>query len=155
MTTITTFLWFDTQAEQAAEFYTSIFKDAEVSAVHRFTAAGPGPEGQVMLVEFTVNGQQFRALNGGPAYAFTPAISLVVTCADQGEIDYYWDALLAGGGRPEACGWLTDRYGVSWQVVPARFIEMMRDEAKAEQITRVMMATTKFDIATLEQAYRD
>jgi predicted 3-demethylubiquinone-9 3-methyltransferase (glyoxalase superfamily) len=154
MTTLTTFLWFDSQAEQAARFYTSVFKDSTLDTVHRYTSAGPGPEGEAMLVEFTINGQPFAALNGGPQYTFNPSISFVVPCADQAEIDYYWDALLADGGTPNACGWLTDKYGVSWQVTPTRFFEMIRDEAKAAQVTAAMLGMVKFDIAALEEAYR-
>jgi predicted 3-demethylubiquinone-9 3-methyltransferase (glyoxalase superfamily) len=153
MTAFTTFLWFDTQAEEAAQFYTSIFKNSSIDSVQRYTAAGPGPEGQAMLVEFTINGQPFAGLNGGPQFTFTPAISFVIQCADQAEVDYYWEALLAGGGVPNVCGWLADKYGVSWQVVPARFFEMMRDGSKAEQVTRAMLTMTKFDIAALEEAY--
>jgi predicted 3-demethylubiquinone-9 3-methyltransferase (glyoxalase superfamily) len=153
MTAFTTFLWFDNQAEEAAQFYTSIFKDSEISSVQRYTSAGPGPEGQAMLVEFTLNGQPFNALNGGPQYTFNPSISFVVACADQAEVDHYWDALLADGGLPNACGWLNDKYGLSWQVVPTRFFEMIRDGSKAAQVTAAMLKMTKFDIATLEEAY--
>jgi predicted 3-demethylubiquinone-9 3-methyltransferase (glyoxalase superfamily) len=154
MTTFTTCLWFDNQAEEAAHFYTAIFKDSAVGDIQRYTAAGPGPEGQAMLVEFTLSGQPFSGLNGGPAHTFNEAISFVIPCADQAEVDYYWDALLAGGGVPNVCGWLRDRYGVSWQVVPTVFFEMLRDGSKAEQVTRAMFTMTKFDIAALEQAYR-
>ena len=154
MTAFTTFLWFDTQAEEAAQFYTSIFKNSSIDSVQRYTAAGPGPEGQAMLVEFTINGQPFTGLNGGTDFTFTPAISFVVPCADQAEVDYYWDALLAGGGAPNVCGWLTDQYGLSWQVVPTRFFEMMRDPARAAAVTQAMLTMTKFDIAALEEAYR-
>ena len=154
MTTLSTMLWFDAQAEEAAEFYTSIFKDSAITSIQRYTAAGPGPEGQAMLVEFTIDGRPFSALNGGPEYKFTPAISFVIPCADQAEVDYYWDALLADGGVPNVCGWLADKFGLSWQVVPTRFFEMVRDGSKAEQVTRAMMTMTKFDIAALEAAYR-
>jgi predicted 3-demethylubiquinone-9 3-methyltransferase (glyoxalase superfamily) len=154
MTTLTTFLWFDTQAEEAAQFYTSVFKDSAIDAVHRYSAAGPGPEGGVMLVQFTINGQPFAALNGGPHVEFTHAISFVVPCADQAEVDYYWDALLDGGGTPNACGWLADKFGVSWQVTPTRFFELIADPAKAAQVTQAMLGMTKFDIAALEEAYR-
>ncbi|HEY1627772.1 MAG TPA: VOC family protein [Streptosporangiaceae bacterium] len=154
MTAFTTFLWFDSQAEEAAQFYTSIFEDSSIDAVHRYTAAGPGPQGQVMLVEFTVNGQPFAALNGGPEYKFNPSVSFVIQCADQAEVDHYWDSLLAGGGVPNVCGWLNDKFGLSWQVVPTRFFEMMRDPARAAAVTQAMLAMTKFDIAALEQAYR-
>jgi predicted 3-demethylubiquinone-9 3-methyltransferase (glyoxalase superfamily) len=154
MTTLTTCLWFDSQAEEAARFYTSVFKDSSLGDILRYTAAGPGPEGQAMVVEFSLNGQPFTGLNGGPQFTFTPAISFVIPCADQAEVDYYWDALLADGGVPNVCGWLTDQFGVSWQVVPTRFFEMMSDGAKAEQVTRAMFTMTKFDIAALEEAYR-
>jgi predicted 3-demethylubiquinone-9 3-methyltransferase (glyoxalase superfamily) len=153
MTAFTTFLWFDNQAEEAAQFYTSIFKDSEITSVQRYTSAGPGPEGQAMLVEFTLSGQPFNALNGGPQYTFNPSISFVIRCADQAEVDHYWDALLADGGQPNACGWLTDKYGLSWQVVPTRFFEMIRDGSKAAQVTAAMLSMIKFDIAALEAAY--
>jgi predicted 3-demethylubiquinone-9 3-methyltransferase (glyoxalase superfamily) len=153
MTPFTTCLWFDTQAEEAANFYTSIFKDSSIDAVHRYTSAGPGEEGQVMLVTFTLNGQQFSGLNGGPVFTFNEAISFVIPCADQEEVDYYWNALTADGGSENACGWLKDRFGVSWQVVPTAFFDMIRDPAKAERVTRAMYTMTKFDIAALEKAY--
>ena len=153
--TFTTCLWFDTQAEEAANFYTGVFKDSRLGRVHRYTEAGPGPVGSVMLVEFELNGQQFSALNGGPQYTFTEAISIVVPCADQAEVDYYWDSLLSGGGQEVACGWLADKYGLSWQIVPARFFEMIADpdQQKAAQVTRAMLEMKKFDIAALERAY--
>ena len=154
MQKITPFLWFDTQAEEAARFYTGIFKDAKLGAVHRHTEAGPGPAGSVMLVEFELNGQQFSALNGGPQFTFNEAISIVVPCADQAEVDYYWDRL-SDGGQENVCGWLKDRYGLCWQIVPAVFFDMIADpdSAKAARVTRAMMDMTKFDIAALQQAY--
>ena len=119
---ISPFLWFDDQAEGAARFYTGIFKDAALGDIHRYTEAGPGKAGTVMLVEFELNGQRFTGLNGGPQpFGFNEAVSFCVTCADQAEVDYYWDALLEGGGEPSVCGWLKDRYGVRWQVVPEVF----------------------------------
>jgi predicted 3-demethylubiquinone-9 3-methyltransferase (glyoxalase superfamily) len=129
------FLWFDGQAEEAARFYTSVFKDGSITGVHRNTEAGPGPAGDVMLVEFEANGQKFAALNGGPAFTFNEAISIMVTCADQAEVDYYWDALTADGGRENACGWLYDKYGLCWQVAPA-----------------AMTTMKKFDVAAIERA---
>ena len=151
-----TCLWFDTQAEEAATYYTGIFKDARLGAVHRYTSAGPGPEGDVMLVEFELNGQKFSALNGGPQFVFNEAVSIVVTCADQAEVDYYWDRL-SDGGQENVCGWLKDRYGLSWQIVPAVFFDMIADpdSAKAARVTQAMFGMTKFDVAALERAYAD
>jgi len=150
----TTFLWFDTQAEEAARYYVSIFKNSRLGTIHRYTSAGPGEEGSVMLVEFELNGQRFAALNGGPQYTFNPAVSFVVECDGQAEVDYYWDRL-AGGGQEVACGWVTDRYGLSWQVVPTVFFEMMSDpdSEKAARVTAAMLTMTKFDVAALERAY--
>jgi predicted 3-demethylubiquinone-9 3-methyltransferase (glyoxalase superfamily) len=149
-----TCLWFDTQAEEAATFYTSIFKDAKLGRVHRYTQAGPGPEGAVMLVEFELNGQKFSGLNGGPQHRFNEAVSIVVTCADQAEVDYYWSSLVEGG-REVACGWLQDKYGLSWQIVPAVFFEMIADPdpGKAARVTQAMLGMTKLDVAAFEQAY--
>jgi len=151
-----TCLWFDTEAEQAATFYTGIFKDAKIGAIHRFTQAGPGPEGEAMLVEFELNGQKFSALNGGPQFSFNESISIVVPCADQAEVDYYWSSL-GEGGQEIACGWLKDRYGLCWQIVPAAFMEMISDPdtEKVARVMRAMMTMTKFDIAELEKAYAD
>jgi predicted 3-demethylubiquinone-9 3-methyltransferase (glyoxalase superfamily) len=149
-----TCLWFDTQAEEAATFYTGVFKNSELGRVHRYTEAGPGPEGSVMLVEFELNGQKFSALNGGPQHTFNEAVSIVVTCADQAEVDYYWSNLVEGG-EEVVCGWLKDRYGLRWQIVPAVFFEMIADPdaAKAARATRAMLTMTKFDIAALEEAH--
>jgi len=150
----TTCLWFDTQGEEAANFYTSIFKNSKINAVHRYTDVGPGPEGSVLTVEFELNGQQFLALNGGPVYTPGPAVSIVVECADQAEVDYYWERLTEGG-QEVACGWLTDKYGFSWQVVPTVLLEMTTDPdpAKAARATAAMMTMKKFDIAALTGAY--
>jgi predicted 3-demethylubiquinone-9 3-methyltransferase (glyoxalase superfamily) len=150
----TTCLWFDNQGEEAARYYVSIFKNARLGAIHRYTSAGPGEEGSVMLVEFELNGQKFSALNGGPQYTFSPAVSIVVECADQAEVDYYWDRL-AEGGQEVACGWVTDRYGLSWQVVPTVFLEMIGDPdtEKAARATAAMLSMTKLDVAALERAY--
>ena len=150
-----TCLWFDNQAEQAATFYTGIFKDSHIGAIHRYTKAGPGEEGSVMLVEFELNGQKFSGLNGGPQYTLSPAVSIVVPCADQAEVDYYWSQLLADGGQEIACGWLKDKYGLCWQIVPTVFFDMIRDQdqAKVTRVTQAMFAMTKLDIAGLEKAY--
>ena len=149
-----TCLWFDTQAEEAAVFYTGIFADSKLGAVHRYTEAGPGPAGAVMLVEFELNGQKFSGLNGGPLYTFSEAVSIVVPCADQAEVDYYWDRL-SDGGQEQACGWVKDRYGLSWQIVPAVFFDMIADpdSARAARVTQAMLGMIKFDVAALERAY--
>jgi len=147
-------LWFDTEAEEAANFYTGIFKDSSLGTVHRHTEAGPGPEGTVLLVEFELNGQKFSGLNGGPQYKFNEAVSIVVPCEDQAEVDYYWSHL-SEGGNEIACGWLKDRYGLCWQIVPTAFFEMIGDSdpAKVTRVTQAMYTMTKFDIAALERAY--
>jgi predicted 3-demethylubiquinone-9 3-methyltransferase (glyoxalase superfamily) len=155
MEAFTTFLWFDDQAEEAANFYTSIFKDGKIGGVLRYTEVGPGPAGSVMLVEFELNGQKFAGLNGGPANKFNEAISIVVPCSDQAEVDHYWDSLLAGGGEPIACGWVRDKYGLCWQVVPTVFFDLIRDpdQAKVNRVMATMLTMTKFDIPALEKAY--
>lgn len=150
----TTCLWFASQGEEAAHFYTSIFKNSRIGSVHRYTDVGPGPEGSAATVEFELNGQKFLALNGGPHYTPTPAVSIVVECADQAEVDYYWERLTEGG-EEVACGWLTDKYGFSWQIVPTVFLEMVGDPdtAKAARATAAMMTMKKFDIAALHLAF--
>jgi predicted 3-demethylubiquinone-9 3-methyltransferase (glyoxalase superfamily) len=150
----TTCLWFDAEGEAAANYYTSIFKDSRLGRVGRYTEAGPGPAGAVMVVEFELNGQKFVALNGGPQFTFNEAISFQIPCADQDEVDYYWDRL-TDGGQEVACGWLKDKYGVSWQVIPTVLIDMISDpdQDKANRATEAMLAMTKFDIAALEKAY--
>ena len=151
---LVTCLWFDTQAEEAATFYTGVFKEARLGAIHRHTEAGPGPAGSVLLVEFELNGQKFSALNGGPQFTFNEAISIMVPCADQAEVDYYWDRL-SDGGQEIACGWLKDRYGLSWQIVPVVFFEMIADPdpTRVDRVMRAMMRMTKFDVAGLQEAY--
>ncbi|MGW1163727.1 VOC family protein [Streptomyces sp. NPDC002519] len=151
----TTCLWFDGQAEEAAEFYVSVFKNSRLGRVGRTTDAGPGPAGSVMVVEFEANGQKFVALNGGPQFTFSEAVSFQILCDDQEEVDHYWSRLTEGGGEAGPCGWLKDRYGLSWQVVPARLIELISDPdaAKAARTTQVMMTMSKLDIAALEKAY--
>jgi predicted 3-demethylubiquinone-9 3-methyltransferase (glyoxalase superfamily) len=150
----TTCLWFDNQGEEAAQYYTSIFKNSRLGGIQRYTAAGPGPEGSVMTVEFELNGQQFLALNGGPQYSFTPAVSIVVECADQAEIDYYWERL-TDAGMEVACGWLQDKYGLSWQIVPTVFLEMITDpdQEKVQRVTEAMFTMKKFDLARIERVY--
>jgi predicted 3-demethylubiquinone-9 3-methyltransferase (glyoxalase superfamily) len=150
----TTCLWFDTEGEAAANFYTSIFPDSKVGRVARYSDAGPGRTGAVMTVEFELSGQKFLALNGGPQYTFNEAISLCIPCADQDEVDYYWDKLSAGG-KELACGWLKDRYGLCWQVVPTVLIDMLADPdpAKAKRAAGAMLTMTKFDVARLQEAY--
>jgi predicted 3-demethylubiquinone-9 3-methyltransferase (glyoxalase superfamily) len=149
-----TCLWFDTQAEEAATFYTGIFKDSKLGQVLRYTQAGPGPEGSVMIVEFELNGQKFSALNGGPQHTFNEAVSIVVTCADQAEVDYYWNNLV-DGGEGNVCGWLKDKYGLRWQIVPAAFFDMIAgpDPGKTARVMQATFGMTTFDIAALEQAY--
>jgi len=150
----TTCLWFDSQGEEAANYYTSIFKNSRLGRIYRYTAAGPGPEGSVATAEFELNGQKFLALNGGPQYSFTAAVSLVVECADQAEVDYYWDRL-GDGGQEIACGWVQDKYGFCWQVVPTMFLDMITDpdQEKVRAVAAAMLGMTKFDVAALERAY--
>jgi predicted 3-demethylubiquinone-9 3-methyltransferase (glyoxalase superfamily) len=151
----TTCLWFDTEGEAAANFYTGIFKDSRIGRVSRYTDAGPGAAGSAMVVEFELNGQKFIALNGGPANAhFTEAISFQIPCADQAEVDYYWERL-SDGGQEDACGWVKDRYGLSWQVIPAVLADMTSDPdpAKVRRAMEAMFTMKKFDIAVLQKAY--
>jgi predicted 3-demethylubiquinone-9 3-methyltransferase (glyoxalase superfamily) len=150
----TTCLWFDGQADEAADHYTSIFKDSSLGRVGRYTDAGPGPAGTVVAVEFELNGQKFVALNGGPQFTFNESISFQVHCKDQDEVDYYWSKL-SEGGQEVGCGWLKDRYGLSWQVIPTVLIDMIGDQdpERATRTTAAMLAMTKFDIAALQKAY--
>jgi predicted 3-demethylubiquinone-9 3-methyltransferase (glyoxalase superfamily) len=152
---ISPFLWFDHQAEQAAEFYVSIFPNSAVGEVARYTGAGPGPKGSVMTVVFQLDGQQFTALNGGPIFKFTEAISFVVNCETQEEVDKYWERLSDGGQEVE-CGWVKDKYGLSWQIVPVVLMAMVQDKdpAKVERVMKAMFQMKKLDIAGLEKAYR-
>lgn len=154
---IHTFLWYAKEAEEAAAFYASIFPDSRVDGVWTMPSDSPsGPPGAVKLVDFTLLGQPFQAMTAGPHHDFNDAISIVVTCDDQAELDRYWDALLAGGGKPQACGWLNDKFGVRWQIVPAVLFEMMKDpdRARAKRASDAMLTMVKLDIATLEKAYR-
>lgn len=153
MQKITPFLWFDGKAEEAMNFYLSIFKNAKVTDVLRWGDVGPGPKGSVLTCAFELEGQEFTALNGGPMYQFTPAISLFVKCETQAEVDHYWDKLLEGG-KAQQCGWLTDRFGITWQIVPTMLPRLLmdKDTAKANRVMAAMMQMVKLDIATLQQA---
>jgi predicted 3-demethylubiquinone-9 3-methyltransferase (glyoxalase superfamily) len=155
MQKITPFLWFDNQAEEAAQFYTSIFKNSRISKIVRYGEESMGTPGTVMTVEFLLDGQEFVALNGGPVYTFTPATSFYVHCDTQQEVDNYWDRLLEGG-EAQQCGWLTDRYGVTWQIVPTILIKMLDDPdpEKARRVTKAMLQMIKLDIDQLERAYK-
>ncbi|MEO8052259.1 MAG: VOC family protein [Acidobacteriota bacterium] len=155
MQKITPFLWFADQAEEAAEFYTSIFKNSKIETVTRYGDAGPGPKGSVMTIAFELDGQKFVALNGGPVYQFTPAISFVVNCETQQEVDRYWEKLTAGGKEIQ-CGWLVDKYGMSWQIVPRALVELLQDKdsERSQRVMKAMFQMKKIDIAGLEAAYR-
>lgn len=155
MQKITPFLWFDNNAEEAAHFYTSIFKNSKVGKVARYGDAGPGPKGSVMTITFELEGQDYVALNGGPHFKFTEAVSFVINCESQKEIDYYWEKLLAGGGKEQQCGWLKDKFGLSWQVVPTILEEMVQDKdpKKADRVMKAMLQMIKIDIAALKRAY--
>ncbi|MBA2813483.1 VOC family protein [Streptomyces sp. KM273126] len=151
----TTCLWFDGQAEEAAHYYVSVFKNSSIGRIARYTEAGPGPAGSVVTVEFVANGQRFVGVNGGPQFTFNEAISFQILCEDQAEIDHYWSKLTEGGGEAGPCGWLKDRYGVSWQVVPGRLLDMMTDSdaEKAGRAAKAMLSMGKLDLPALEKAY--
>ena len=153
MPRITPFLWFDTEAEEAAEWYCSIFPNSKITAVSHYTDAGPLPAGSVMTVSFVLDGQEFTALNGGPQFKFTEAISMLINCADQAEVDHYWDRLLEGG-EESMCGWLKDRYGFSWQVVPAGLDELFADPdpGRAHRAFQAMLQMRKLDIEAMRRA---
>ena len=155
MQKITPFLWFDNQAEEAANFYVSIFKNSKIDGVTRYGEAGLGPKGAAMTVTFQLEGQPFTALNGGPLYTFTPAISLFVNCETQGEVDELWEKLSAGG-KTNRCGWLTDKYGLSWQIIPTALRKLMGDPdpAKSARVMKAMLQMEKIDIQRLQQAYQ-
>ena len=157
MQKITSMLWFDTEAEEAARFYASIFDGSKVGTITRYgdaaAEASGRPKGSVMTVEFEIEGQKFVGLNGGPQFHFSEAISFVVNCKDQKEVDTLWAKLTAGGGEPSACGWLKDKFGLSWQIVPAKFWDLIEgDPARAERVMAALMQMTKIDLATLEKA---
>ena len=155
MQKITPFLWYDGRAEEAANFYTSIFKNSKVLNVVRNGDAGPGPKGSVMLVTFELEGQRFMELNGGPEYTFSPAISLFVDCETQAEVDELWDKLSAGGSEVQ-CGWLKDKFGLSWQIIPRALMELMQDKdpVKSQRVFKAMLQMTKIDVEGLKRAYR-
>jgi len=152
MQKITPFLWFDNNAEEAAQFYTSIFKNSKILNVSRYGDAGPGPKGAVMVVEFQLEGQLFTALNGGPLFKFSEAFSFVVNCETQKEIDEYWTKLTSDGGKESECGWLKDKFGFSWQIVPTALGRLMSDPKKANRVMQALLQMKKLDIAKLEEA---
>ncbi len=154
MQKITTFLWFDDNAEEAVSHYASIFKNARTIRTMRYTEAGPGPQGGVMTIHFELDGQEFIALNGGPHFTFTEAVSLLVRCENQEEVDYFWDRLSAGG-QPGPCGWLKDKFGLSWQITPTILLEMLDDpdQAKSSRVMAAMLQMGKIDIEELRRAY--
>ena len=152
---IRTFLWFDNNAEEAMNFYVSPFKNSKVVGISRYGDAGPGPKGSVMTATFQLEGQEFIALNGGPLFKFTEAISLCVSCETQEEVDDLWKKLTAGGGAPSRCGWLKDKFGLSWQIVPNALMELAsdKDPAKSKRVMEAMLQMTKLDIGKLRAAY--
>ena len=154
MQKITPFLWFDGKAEEAMNFYVSVFKNSKVMRVTRYGEAGPGPKGTVMSATFELDGQQFYALNGGPQFTFTPAISFFVNCETQPEVDELWEKL-SEGGKKERCGWLKDKYGLSWQIIPSALGKLLgdKDPAKANRVMMAMLQMDKIDIQRLQQAY--
>jgi predicted 3-demethylubiquinone-9 3-methyltransferase (glyoxalase superfamily) len=155
MQRITPCLWFDDQAEEAASFYCSVFKNSKVKQITHYTGEEPsGKKGKVMTVSFELDGEEFVALNGGPQFKFTEAVSLVIGCETQEEIDYYWEKLAGDGGEEVECGWVADKYGLSWQVVPSKFFaEWVKDAAGLERVTREVWRMKKLDLATLENAF--
>src|SRR5437588_1030470 len=154
MQKITPFLWFNNNAEEAVNFYISIFKNSKIVNISRYGEAGSGPKGTVMSATFELNGQEFMALNGGPHFTFSPAISLFVKCEDQREVDELWEKLSAGG-KKERCGWLKDKYGLSWQIIPTALGRMLQDKdpQKAGRVMQAMLQMSKIDIAALKRAY--
>jgi predicted 3-demethylubiquinone-9 3-methyltransferase (glyoxalase superfamily) len=155
MQKITPCLWFDTQAEEAANFYVSLFPNSKITGTFYTTESGPGPVGSVLMVTFSLDGVEFQALNGGPVFNFNEAISLSVDCKDQAEVDKLWNALIADGGEESMCGWLKDKYGVSWQIVPAAINRMLldKDSAKVARMNQAMFQMRKLDVAKLEAAF--
>jgi predicted 3-demethylubiquinone-9 3-methyltransferase (glyoxalase superfamily) len=154
MQKITPFLWFDGQAEEAMAFYTSVFKNSKVVSISRYGDAGPAPKGTVMTATFELEGQKFIALNGGPHFTFSPAISFFVSCETQAEVDELWDKLVEGG-EPQRCGWLKDKYGLSWQIIPAALGVMLQDKdpKRSSRVMQAMLQMVKIDIGGLQQAY--
>jgi len=156
MQKIVTFLWFNEEAEEAVNLYTSIFKNSSINEVARYGDDVPGPKGKVMTIGFSLAGQEFIALNGGPEFKFSEAISLLVNCDSQQEVDDYWEKLTANGGEESMCGWLKDKFGLSWQIVPTALGRLMSDPdpEKAGRVTQAMLKMKKIDVAELERAYR-
>ena len=154
MPQITPNLWFDTQGQDAAEFYVSVFPNSEITDVTYYGEAGPGPAGGVLTVNFTLDGQPYTAINGGPQFTFDEAISLLVNCADQDEVDYYWEKLTEDGGQEVQCGWLKDKFGLSWQVVPGGMEEMLNDPdpERSKRAMEAMLAMKKLDLAAMKAA---
>jgi predicted 3-demethylubiquinone-9 3-methyltransferase (glyoxalase superfamily) len=154
MQKITPFLWFDSKAEEAANFYVSVFKNSKIVSIMRCGEAGPGPKGSVMSATFQLDGQDFMALNGGPMFAFSPAISFFVNCQSQEEVDKLWEKL-SEGGEKQRCGWLKDKYGVSWQIIPTVLGQLLQDKdrEKSKRVMNAMLQMDKLDITTLKQAY--
>ena len=154
MQKITPFLWFDGNAEEAMNFYTSIFKNSKVGQITRCGDAGPGPKGSVLTAKFEIEGQEFMALNGGPHFTFTPAISFFVNCETQAEVDELWEKLLAGG-KAMQCGWLTDKFGISWQIIPKALMEFLgdKDPQKSQRVMKAMMKMIKINVEGLKRAY--
>jgi len=154
MQKITPFLWFDSKAEEAANFYVSVFKNSKIVSIMRYGEAGPGPKGSVMSATFQLDGQDFIALNGGPMFTFSPAISFFVNCESQEEVDKLWEKLSEGGGK-QRCGWLKDKYGVSWQIIPTVLGQLLQDKdrEKSQRVMNAMLQMDKLDITTLKQAY--
>jgi predicted 3-demethylubiquinone-9 3-methyltransferase (glyoxalase superfamily) len=154
MPRITPNLWFDTQSLEAAEFYVSIFPNSKVANITYYNEAGPGPAGSVLTVDFVLDGQEYTGINGGSLFTFDEAISLLINCADQAEIDYYWEKLIEGGGEESQCGWLKDKYGLSWQVVPVGWEKTLNDPdpARATRAVQAMLGMRKIDIAAIEAA---
>jgi predicted 3-demethylubiquinone-9 3-methyltransferase (glyoxalase superfamily) len=155
MQRITPFLWFNGKAEEAANLYTSVFKNSKIGRIARYGEAGPGPKGTVMSVTFQLDGQEFIALNGGPQFTFSPAVSFLVSCETQEEVDQLWEKL-SEGGQKQRCGWLQDKYGLSWQIVPSVLGKMLHDQdpEKSKKVMKAMLQMDKIDIARLEQAYK-
>jgi predicted 3-demethylubiquinone-9 3-methyltransferase (glyoxalase superfamily) len=154
MQKVSPFLWFDSNAEEASNFYVSIFKNSKVLKVSRYGEGGPGPAGSVMIVNFQIEGQEFIALNGGPHFKFTEAISFSINCQTQEEVDYYWNRLIAGGGQESQCGWLKDKFGLSWQVVPTILGELLadKDAKKSQRVMQAMLKMKKIEIPELKRA---
>lgn len=155
MPVITPNLWFDDDAEEAANYYCSIFPNSRITAISRYTEVGPGPEGSVVTVSFELDGQPYTGINGGPVFSFDEAVSFLINCKDQAEIDHYWDRLIADGGTPSQCGWLKDRFGLSWQVAPADWEDLLQSD-DTEAVNRAMTAMlgmSKLDLAALQAAF--